>query len=272
MGTNLIKKMKERIAKSGTSKKEILYFGKDSVKRIRFLQELDQGYNFQFHSNWDPSIYELCQDPEDHEDCKCCKDGIAIQDEFVWSVWSYDDQAVRLLKFKASGVSPIPSFIEMFEEFGTITDRDYKVKKVGQGMGGSFVVTPLDKERFKISKAKPYTEKQILEIFKEAFKHVDKDEDEDLDDEVEEEDEKPSKKHKKASKKKDKKSLKDKYLDLDFEMIERIAKDIGVSKKEIRNWDEDVEEGVEYLFDEYEESDLEDILNDLEDNEDIDDD
>lgn len=274
MGTNLIKKMKERIAKSGASKKEILYFGKDSVKRIRFLQELDQGYNFQFHSNWDPSIYELCQDPEDHEDCKCCKDGIAIQDEFVWSVWSYDDQAVRLLKFKASGVSPIPSFIEMFEEFGTITDRDYKVKKVGQGMGGSFVVTPLDKERFKIGKAKPYTEKQILEIFKEAFKHVDKDEDEDLDDEVEEEeeDEKPSKKYKKASKKKREKSLKDKYLDLDFEMIERIAKDIGVSKKEIRNWDEDVEEGVEYLFDEYEESDLEDILNDLEDNEDIDDD
>ena len=141
-------------------------------------------------------------------------------------------------------------------------------------MGGSFVVTPLDKERFKISKAKPYTEKQILEIFKEAFKHVDKDEYEDLDDEVEEEeeDEKPSKKHKKASKKKDKKSLKDKYLDLDFEVIERIAKDIGVSKKEIRNWDEDVEEGVEYLFDEYEESDLEDILNDLEDDEDIDDD
>lgn len=265
MGMNLIKKMKERIAKSGTSKKEILYFGKDAVKRVRFLQELDQGYSFQFHSNWEPSVYELCQDPEDHEDCKCCKDGIALQEEFVWSVWSYDDQAVRLLKFKATGISPIPSFIEMYEEFGTIMDRDYKIKKVGQGMGGSFVVTPLDKERFKNSKAKPYTEKQIRELFKEAFKPKD-DEDEEVEDdndEVEEEDVDKSDRKKSKKKAKGKKTLKSKYLDLDFEVVEKIAKEIGVSKKEIRSWDEDVEEAVEYLFDEYEEVDLEEILEDV---------
>lgn len=270
MAMNLIKKMKDRIAKSGTSKKEILYFGKDSVKRIRFLQELDTGFNFQFHSNWDPAIYELCQDPEDHEDCKRCKEGIALQDEFAWSVWSYDDQAVRILKFKASGVSPIPGLIEMYEEFGTIMDRDYKIKKVGSGMGSSFVVTPLDKERFKNSKAKPFTEKQMLELFKEAYKSSGNEDtdDEDDDDEEEEEEEaskKSSRSKKQATKKKKEKSLKSKFLDLDWDDLKELALEIGVSKRTIRDFDEDEEELVNYLFDEYEENDLEDLLEEYQD-------
>lgn len=253
---NLIKKMKERIAKSGSSKKEILYFGKDSVKRVRFLQELDDGYSFQFHSNWEPSIYAMCDDPEDHQDCKLCKDGIALQDEFCWSVWSYDDQAVRILKFKASGLSPIPGLIEMQEEFGTIMDRDYKIKKVGSGMGGSFVVTPLDKERFKNAKAKPFTEKEMLNLFREAYKQSEDD------DEVEEEKPKSKKKDKKKEK-----SLKDKFLDLDWDTLKELALEIGVSKKQIKKFDEDEEELVYYLFDEYEEEDLEDLLEEYEDDE-----
>ena len=268
MSMNLIKKMKDRIAKSGSSKKEILYFGKDSVKRVRFLQELDAGYTFQFHSNWEPAIYELCQDPEDHEDCKLCNDGVSLQDEFAWSVWSYDDQAVRILKFKASGLSPIPGLIEMYEEFGTIMDRDYKIKKVGSGMGGSFVVTPLDKERFKNSKAKPFTEKQMLELFKEAYKPKDTGSDDDEDDEDEEEVEtsKKSKSSKDKGKgKKKEKSLKSKYLELDWKTLKEIAIEVGVSKKQIREFDEDEEELVDYLFDEYEESDLEELLEEYED-------
>lgn len=265
---NLIKKMKDRIAKSGSSKKEILYFGKDSVKRVRFLQELDAGYTFQFHSNWEPAIYELCKDPEDHEDCKLCNDGVGLQDEFAWSVWSYDDQAVRILKFKASGLSPIPGLIEMYEEFGTIMDRDYKIKKVGSGMGGSFVVTPLDKERFKNSKAKPYTEKQMLELFKEAYKPKDtesEDEEDDDEDEEDEVEEKTSKKSKSSKGKKKEKSLKSKYLELDWKVLKEIAIEVGVSKKQIREFDEDEEELVDYLFDEYEESDLEELLEEYED-------
>lgn len=265
---DLIKKMKDRIAKSGTSKKEILYFGKDSVKRVRFLQELDEGYTFQFHSNWDPSIYELCEDPEDHSDCKRCKEGIALQDEFAWSVWSYDDQAVRILKFKASGVSPIPGLIEMFEEFGTIKDRDYKIKKVGSGMGGSYVVTPLDKERFKNAKAKPFTEKQMLDLFREAYKPKEDENDEEDEEYEEETTTKKSKKNKKAKKEK---TLRSKFLELDWDDLKELALEIGVSKKTIRGFDEDEEELVDYLFDEYEENDLEDLLEEYDEEEDEDD-
>lgn len=271
MSSSLIKKMKDRIAKSGSSKKEIMYFGKDTVKRIRFLQELDEGFQFQFHNDYNASIYTLCKDPEEHEDCHLCKDEIALQDVFVWSVWSYDDNAVRIIAFKATGVSPVPSFIEMYEEFGTIMDRDYKVKKVGQGMGGSFVVTPLDKERFKNKKAKPFDEDQIREMLEKAYPEK-KDEDDDEDDEEEDEVNEKKKnrgKEKKGSKTKKakKKTVREKYEELDWDDLQEIALEIGVSKKQLKKFDEDEEELVEYLFDEYEEDDLEEMLEELEEDE-----
>ena len=40
MAKDVIKGMRERIAKSGANKKEIFYLPGDTKKRIRFLQEL----------------------------------------------------------------------------------------------------------------------------------------------------------------------------------------------------------------------------------------
>jgi hypothetical protein len=261
MAKNLIAEMKAKIAASGTSKKEILYFGKDSVKRVRFLQELDTGYVFEFHNDWAANILELCKDPEDHENCPLCEQGIKIYENFAWSVWDYDSNSVRILLFKANGISPIPSFIEMYEEFGTIMDRDYKIKKVGQGQGGSFVVTPLDKERFNNKKAKPFTKKQMQEILDKAYAKQEVEED---DDEEEDEEEVTSKKSKKqAKKKKQKKSLRSRFEELSFKELKEIGLEIGLSKKELRAF-EDEEELIDEFFDNYEEEDLQELLEDLE--------
>nr|DAW17024.1 MAG TPA: DNA binding protein like protein [Caudoviricetes sp.] len=265
MAKGLIEQMKEKIAKSGSSKKDILYFGKDTQKRIRFLQELDEGYVFEFHNNWDPSIFELCKDPEDHENCKLCEEGISLQDQYVWSVWDYDSSSVKLIQFKATGLTPIPAFIEMYEEFGTILDRDYKVKKVGQGQGASYVVTPLDKERFKNSKAKPFTRKQVKEILENAWQPKEITTDEDDDDEEEEESKAKNSKDKKKNKKKQK-SLRDKFEELSFKELKEIAMEIGISKKELKAF-EDEEELLDELFDNYEEDDLEELLEDLDEEE-----
>lgn len=265
MAKGLIEQMKEKIAKSGSSKKDILYFGKDTQKRIRFLQELDEGYVFEFHNNWDPSIFELCKDPEDHENCKLCEEGISLQDQYVWSVWDYDSSSVKLIQFKATGLTPIPAFIEMYEEFGTILDRDYKVKKVGQGQGASYVVTPLDKERFKNSKAKAMSRKQVKEILENAWQPKEITTDEDDDDEEEEESKTKNSKDKKKNKKKQK-SLRDKFEELSFKELKEIAMEIGISKKELKAF-EDEEELLDELFDNYEEDDLEELLEDLDEEE-----
>lgn len=265
MALNLIKKMKENIAKSGSSQRDVMYIAADSVKRVRFLQELDQGYEFLFHSNWDPKIYTLCQDPEDHENCELCDNGIPTVENFVWSVWDYDSNSVRLLVFKASGISPVPSLIEMYEEFGTIMDRDYKIKKVGKGMGSSFVVTPLDKAKFNNKKAKAKTEAEIKEIFEKAFPYGESDEEDE--DDIEEEEVKEIKKSKKKSAKKAKKSpeekLREELEELDIDDLKEIAYELGMSKKEIRKLDE--EELIDEFIDNYEVEDIQDIMEDLDD-------
>lgn len=251
----LINSMKNQIAKSGSNKKEILYFGKDTVKRVRFLQELDNGYEFQFHNDWDMHVFELCKDPEEHENCKLCNEGIAIQENFVWSVWDYDSSSVKLLQFKASGVSPIPALIEMYEEYGTILDRDYKIKKVGQGQGSSFSVTPLDKERFTNKKAKALSKAKVKEILDKAWtsasvENVDGEEDED----EEEVKEKPRKKKGKKAK-----TIMDKMLECDIEDLKEISKLLGMSKKELKQFDS-VEELSGELYDNFEEEDIQDCM------------
>lgn len=262
MALNLIKKMKENIAKSGSNQRDVMYIAADSVKRVRFLQELDQGFEFQFHSNWEPKIYTLCKDPEDHECCELCNQGIPLTEQFVWSVWDYDSNSVKLLVFKANGISPVPSLIEMYEEFGTIMDRDYKIKKVGKGMGSSFVVTPLDKMRFNNKKAKPHTELEVKEIFEKAFPYNEND---DSDDE-EEEEVKEVKKIKKKSAKKAKKSpeekLRENLEELDIDDLKEIAYELGMSKKEVKKLDE--EELIDEFIDNYELEDIQDIIDEME--------
>lgn len=271
MALNLIKKMKENIAKSGSSQRDVMYIAADSVKRVRFLQELDQGFEFQFHSNWDPKIYTLCKDPEDHENCELCEQGIGIIENFVWSVWDYDSNSVRLLVFKASGISPVPSLIEMYEEFGTIMDRDYKIKKVGKGMGSSFVVTPLDKAKFNNKKAKAKTELEVKDIFEKAFPYSESD-DEDEDDTEEEEvkEVKKSKKKSKKVKKSPEEKLRDELEELDVDDLKEIAYELGMSKKEVRKLDE--EDLIDEFIDNYEVEDIQDIMEDLDEEEEDDDD
>lgn len=259
MAKKFLDQIKTAVKNSGSSKKDILYFGADTSKRIRFLQELDEGHSYTFHSDFETKIYEPCQDQEDHEDCKLCQQGIGTKEVFVWSVYDYDTSSVKLLAIKATGISPVPALIEFFEEYGTIMDRDYKIKKVGKGMGGSYTVTPLDKEKFGVKKAKPYSEKEIWEMFKKAYSSKDVEDDDDEEEDEGEEEVKPTKKSKKAKKQK---SLKDKYLDLDWDEVRDIALEIGMTKKELKAFDEDVEELVEELFDNYDEEDLEDMLED----------
>ena len=259
---NLIKNMKEAIAKSGSSKKEILYFPADSVHRVRFLIELEDGYQFQFHSDFNTNVNALCTDPEEHEDCPYCKDEIKLVDHFIWPVWDYDSNSVKLLVFKANGISPVPSLIEMYEEFGTIMDRDYKIKKVGKGMGSSFVVTPLDKMRFNNKKAKPHTELEVKEIFEKAFPYNENEDEDDSEDEEVKEVKKIKKKSAKKAKKSPEEKLRENLEELDIDDLKEIAYELGMSKKEVKKLDE--EELIDEFIDNYELEDIQDIIDEME--------
>lgn len=264
----LIESMKERIKNSGSSRKEVFYVAADSKKRIRFLQELDDGFEFKFHAHWNRGVNALC--PETYgKDCPYCSDTDEEMKEitqYAWSVWDYDANAVRILLYKATGISPVPQLIEFAEEYGTICDRDYTIKKTGKGMSGNVTVIPSEISKFRNSKAKPFSYKQIVKLLKEAYPV--NEEDLSHEDDEDEEDEKPRSSKKKQKKKE--KTIAEKLAELDLDALRNIAIELGVSKKELKKLDE--EEIVELLVDDNEEEDLteayEDYMSSLEDDED----
>lgn len=253
----LIESMKERIKNSGSSRKEVFYVGADSKKRIRFLQELDDGYEFKFHSHWNRGVNALCAEVYG-QDCPYCADTDEEMKEvtqYAWNVWDYDANAVRILLYKATGISPVPQLIEFAEEYGTICDRDYTIKKTGKGMSGNVTVIPAEVSKFRNSKAKPFTYKQIVKLLQTAYPINSEDAGDFSDDD---EDEKPVKKQKKAKKKE--KTIEEKLQELDISDLKNIAIELGVSKKELKGLDE--EEIVELLIDDNDEDDLEEAYQD----------
>ena len=255
---NLIDSMKDRIKNSGTSKKDIFYVAADSKRRIRFLQELDTGAEFKFHTHWERGVNALCCEVYG-KDCPYCADTDENMKEatmYAWNVWDYDANKVVILLYKATGITPVPAFIEFFEEYGTICDRDYTIKKVGKGMSGNITVIPGEISKFKNSKAKSFNEKQIVKLLKEAFPVNP----EDMGESDDGEDEKPRKKSSKKNVKREL-TIEDKLNELDIDDLREVALALGLTKKEIRKLDE--EEIIDTIVSDYDEDDIQEILDDM---------
>lgn len=248
---NLIENMRDRIKNGGSNLRDVFYIAADSKRRIRFLQELDTGFEFHFHSHFNRKINALCGTEYNH-DCPYCGDQDPDMKDVVmyaWNVWDYDANAVRILLYKATGISPVPALIDFYDEYSTIMDRDYTIKKTGQRLNSVISVLPGDIAKFR-NKAKPYTRQQIVQILAKAYPFG---EDEIDQDEEQERSVKNKKSEKKAKKKE--KSLEEKLLELDVADLREIAIELGVSKKELKGLDE--EEIVELLLDDNDEEDVE---------------
>ena len=247
--------MKNKIKESGSNKKEIVYFGKDSKQKFRFLQELDTAYEYDVHSSWNEGFTSICK--------------------ASLSVWDYESQSVRIMFMKANGISPIPSLIEYYEEYGTIMDRDYTIKKQGSGMGSSMTVLPGEKMKFSQKNVKPLNQKQVEKILLKAYPmpgETAKNNDDD------DEDETPKKsKSKKEEPKKDKKEKKeDKKWQKDLEAcdedeLKAIAIELGMTKKELKGI-EDEDELFMTIITDYEKDDIVEAYNSVMNDDDEDDD
>lgn len=196
----LLDRMKHEAAKSGASKGKFMYFRPDDKKRIRFLQELDDGLEIPFHDNFERGINVPCQEVFG-KDCPYCEDeDLRTRSQFAFSVYDYDANEVKILMQAVNQCSAIPALVNMAETYGTITDRDYVLKKTGKGSTSSFTIIPMDKNKFRNEKAKPLSKKALLKYLNQAFPCDDSEDDlEDDEDDYEDSHKKPNTKKKKAS-------------------------------------------------------------------------
>jgi len=191
----LLDKIKNDAKKSGQNKSKFIYFREGQKQRIRFLQDMDEGMEIVFHDSFEQGINVPCQELFGRE-CKYCNDSdLRTRSQYCWSVWNYETSEVQLFMFAVNNCSPVPALVSMYEAYGTLLDRDYVISVSGKQQNKTFSVVPMDKVKFRNTKAKPYSKKAVLQFIDKAWPSDDEpDEDDD-------EDYTPKKKQSKSAKK-----------------------------------------------------------------------
>ena len=194
----LLDKIKNDVKKSGQNKGKFIYFREGNKQRVRFLTDMDDGMEVVFHDSFERSVNVPCQESFGR-DCPYCEDdSLRTRSQYVWSVYNYETKEVQLFMFPVNNCSPIPALMAMYENYGTLTDRDYVISVSGKQQSKTFSVVPMDKVKFRNEKAKPFSDKAILKMLDKAFPS-------DLSDDEEDEDEAPKKRAPKSTGKKSKK-------------------------------------------------------------------
>lgn len=203
----LVDKIKNDVKKSGQNKSKFLFVREGVKTRIRFLTDMDDGMEIQFHDSFAQSITVPCQEKFGRSCSYCEQEGLRTRSQYAWSVWDYEAKEVKLFIFPVNNCSPVPAIMSMFENYGTITDRDYIITVSGKQKDKTYGVVPMDKNKFRNDKAKPLSEKAILKLLDKAYPADDENEDEDEEEEIKsnkskaKKPSKPEKSSKKSSKK-----------------------------------------------------------------------
>lgn len=198
----LIDDIKNDVKKAGANKGKIMYFREGQKVRIRFLEDMDDGRKFTFHDSFSEGINVPCQQ-DMGRDCKYCEmENLRTRDQYCWCVYDYESNEVKLLLAPVNNCSPIPAIMSMYEAYGTLLDRDYVLTVTGKQQNKTFSVVPMDKNKFRNTKAKPFSESKIVSIIDKAYPAED-DDDEDSDDYEDRKRKKPAKESKKSKKRRD---------------------------------------------------------------------
>lgn len=186
-------KMKEQVKKSGANKSKFIYFREGDKARVRFLTDLEDGLEVTFHDSFEAGINVPCQETFGRECEYCDDDSLRTRSQFLWCVWDYEAKEVKILMAPINNCSPVPAIMAMYENYGTLVDRDYIITVTGKQADKTFQVVPLDKAKFRNTKAKELSENKILSLLDKAFPDENASDDD--------EDESPKKKKGKAKSK-----------------------------------------------------------------------
>lgn len=166
---SLIDKIKADVKKGGQNKRKFTYFKEGQKQRIRFLQDMDEGMEIPFHDSYELGINVPCQELFDRECPYCDDESLRTRNQYVWSVYNYEAKEVQLFMYAVNNCTPIPALMAMYENYGTLIDRDYVISVTGKAQNKTYSVVPMDKVKFRNTKAKPYSNKAVLQMIDKAY-------------------------------------------------------------------------------------------------------
>ena len=175
----LLDKIKQDAARAGSNKGKFIFFKEGEKRRVRFLSDMEDGFEVTFHDSFAAGINVPCQELFGKKCIYCDEEGLRTRSQYAWSVWDYESAEVRIFMFPMNNCSPLAPVAAMYETYGTLLDRDYVISVTGKQQNKSYTVVPMDKQKFRNEKAKPISRSKFLEILNKAYpdEHADMAED-----------------------------------------------------------------------------------------------
>ena len=125
----LLDKIKNDVKKSGSNKGKIMFFREGQKVRVRFLNDMDDGMEVKFHDSFERGVNVPCQEHFGRNCAYCEDEDLRTRSQYVWSVYDYETKEVKLFMFAVNNCSPIPALMAMYENYGTLTDRDFVIRR-----------------------------------------------------------------------------------------------------------------------------------------------
>ena len=150
---SILDSMKAQIKNSGKSYGSFFNIKESGSKvRVRFLTEMDEAIEMEFHSKWNggaAGIYHPCLSYYGADCPNCDVSDVKTAPEFILQCWNYETKRVEIFKFKANKCTPIFDLVNIYEEYGTITDMDIVITRNGVQTDTSYSVMPKAPAPFK---------------------------------------------------------------------------------------------------------------------------
>lgn len=172
----LLDNIKNEAKKSGQSKGKFIYFREGEKKRIRFLNDMEDGMEIPFHDSFTKGVNVPCQELFGR-DCSYCEDDeLRTRNLYAWSVYDYESKEVKIFMQAVNNCTAIPAIMALYENYGTLLERDLVISRTGKGQATTYSVVPMDKNKFRNSKVKPLSKKALLKYLDQAYPADDSDE------------------------------------------------------------------------------------------------
>lgn len=180
----LVDKIKSDVKRSGSNKGKFTYIRDGQKVRVRFLTDMDDGMEVTFHDSFEQGVNVPCQELFGRDCPYCEREGLRTRSLYAWSVYNYESKQVEVFMFAVNNCSPIPALMAMYENYGTLLDRDFVISVSGKQTNKTYSVVPMDKVKFRNEKAKAFSEKAILKMIDKAWPadDIESEDDEDDDD------------------------------------------------------------------------------------------
>ena len=165
----LLDKIKQDAQKTGGSKGKFFYVKDGDKRRVRFLQDMEDGLEITFHDSFEANINVPCRELFGKSCPYCEEEGLRTRVQYAWCVWDYEAKEVKIFMFPMNNCSPVGQIAAAYETYGTLLDRDFVISRSGKQQNTQYSVMAMDKEKFRNDKAKPLSKKAFLEVLDKAY-------------------------------------------------------------------------------------------------------